>query len=293
MNVILWPGMYAEASWSIFHVTKSCCNPPIFIASFPNATCRSSQWCHITRIELRNYVVTITRFHWGRDIDCLPSPPYHWSCMPDQLLMWHNAACSVYHAQRQVSASLWNARAYGRSTYVKSVYKHYTVTDIKVTELTWRWLHGKRSPPQFVTNCSMRMPQAVAASLRDCPLTWRRNAQIQMYWLWKWLESYNNSTFSTWKDKFVFNLLFWIPNSFSTFHDYAREEFPSLPSLTARHWFFIIQIFEQLSFYEKQSCPETFHCDEIFVIFQDFWATCGLPWKTECGWIHCIEYIYI
>jgi len=135
--------------------------------------------------------------------------------------------------------------------------------------------------------------QAVAASLRDCPLTWRRNAQIQMYWLWKWLESYNNSTFSTWKDKFVFNLLFWIPNSFSTFHDYAREEFPSLPSLTARHWFFIIQIFEQLSFYEKQSCPETFHCDEIFVIFQDFWATCGLPWKTECGWIHCIEYIYI
>jgi len=33
--------------------------------------------------------------------------------------------------------------------------------------------------------------QAVAASLLDIPLTWRRNTQIQMYWLWKWLESYN------------------------------------------------------------------------------------------------------
>ena len=60
------------------------------------------------------------------------------------------------------------------------------------------------------------------------------------------------------------------------------EELLSLPPLTARHWFFIIQIFEQLSCPEKQSCPETFNCFEIFFIFQDFWATCGLPWKTEC-----------
>jgi len=29
--------------------------------------------------------------------------------MSDQLLMWHNAAYSVYYTQRQVSASLWNA----------------------------------------------------------------------------------------------------------------------------------------------------------------------------------------
>jgi len=119
--------------------------------------------------------------------------------MSDQLLMRHNAAYSVYYAQRQVSASLWNARAFSRSTYrggarhfclggatggasfatkelsmvcvglserdlknfgganggpgknlggqwpplapplstyIKSVYKHYTVTDMKVTELT-------------------------------------------------------------------------------------------------------------------------------------------------------------
>jgi len=50
--------------------------------------------------------------------------------------MWYNAAYSLSYAQRQVSASLCNARAYSRSTYIKSVYKHYTVTDMKVTELT-------------------------------------------------------------------------------------------------------------------------------------------------------------
>jgi len=31
--------------------------------------------------------------------------------------------------------------------------------------------------------------QAVAASLRDFRQTWRRNTQLQMNWLWKWLES--------------------------------------------------------------------------------------------------------
>jgi len=64
--------------------------------------------------------------------------------------------------------------------------------------------------------------QTVTASLRNFPLTWR-NTQIQMYWLWKRLESCNKCTFSTLKDKCLFNLLFWIPNSFSTFHDYGRE----------------------------------------------------------------------
>jgi len=60
------------------------------------------------------------------------------------------------------------------------------------------------------------------------------------------------------------------------------EELPSLPPLTARHWFFIIQIFEQLSCSAKRHYRDTFHCVDIFFIFQDFWATCGLPWKTEC-----------
>jgi len=130
----------------------------------------------------------------------------------------------------------------------------------------------------------VRGAPAVGASLRDFPLTRRRNTQIQMYWLWKWLESYNNCTFSTWKDKFLFNLLFWIPNSFCTFHDYGRGGTPSLPPLTARHWLFIIQIFEQLSCSEKQSCPETFHCVKIFFIFQDFWATCACPEKQSLPW---------
>ena len=76
----------------------------------------------------------------------------------------------------------------------------------------------------------VREAQAVAASLHGFPLNWR-NTQIQMYRLWKWLESYNTCTFSTWKDKFVFSLLFWIPNSFCTFHDYGREELPFLPPL--------------------------------------------------------------
>jgi len=51
--------------------------------------------------------------------------------------MWHNAAYSVYYTQREMSARLWNARAYSRSnTHIKSVYKHYTVADMKVKELT-------------------------------------------------------------------------------------------------------------------------------------------------------------
>ena len=103
------------------------------------------------------------------------------------------------------------------------------------------------------------------------------------YWLWKWLESYNNGTFSTWKDIFLFNLLFWIPNSFCTFHDYAGGGTPFLASPVGPSLIFIIQIFEQRFFSEKQSCPETFHCDEILFIFQDFWATFGLPWKIECA----------
>ena len=70
------------------------------------------------------------------------------------------------------------------------------------------------------------------------------------------------------------------------------EELPSLPPLTARHWFFIIHIFEQLSWFEKQSCPDTFHCVEIFFIFQDFWAACGLHWKTECA-LNSLYWIYI
>jgi len=79
-----------------------------------------------------------------------------------------------------------------------SVYKHYTVTDMKVTELTWRQLHGKCSPPYFVTNSSMwfkRKPRGERSTSSRCLPSWLslswRNMQIQMHWLWKWLESYN------------------------------------------------------------------------------------------------------
>ena len=136
----------------------------------------------------------------------------------------------------------------------------------------------------------VRGAQAVLAYLRDCPLTWR-NTQIQMYWLWKWLESYNNCTFSTWKDKFLFNLLFCIPDSFCTFHDYVRGGTPFLASPDGPSLIFIIQIFEQLSCSEKQSCPETSVLKYFFIV-QDFWATCGLPWKTECA-LNSLYWIYI
>ena len=180
-----------------------------------------------------------------------------------------------------------------------------------------------------------------------------------MYWLWKWLESYNNCTFSTWKDKFLFNLLFWIPNSFCAFHDYGREgthflAFPDGPSVIfyyADFWttflpwktelpcnfslcwnifdcveiffteiFLSFRTFEQLvlalktecalnSLYliyiinhsefwttcacpEKQSLPWSFHCVEIFFIFQDFWTTWACPENRVCHEIFDCYLIY-
>ena len=82
---------------------------------------------------------------------------------------------------------------------------------------------------------------------------------------------------------------------FAHFMIMLRKELPCLPPLTARHWFFIIQIYKQLSCSEKQRCHETFHCVEIFFIFQDFWATFGLPWKTVCPefTVLNIQYIFL
>jgi len=170
----------------------------------------------------------------------------------------------VYYAQRQVSASLWNARAY---TVVEGVHTLKMYTNITLF-LTWRlqsWHKGKYTASAHhhslwqTTQCEshpVRGAQVVGASLHGFPLNWRRNTQIQMDWLWKWLESNNNCTFSTWKDKFVFSLLFWIPNSFCTFHDYGRGgtsflASPDGPSLIFHH--------------------------------SDFWTT-FLPWKAELPW---------
>ena len=91
--------------------------------------CWSCQWCHISTTELPNYAVTMKCFHWGGDIGCLPSLPYHCSCMSDQLLLWHNAAYSVYYTQREISARLWNARAYTRRSilYILKAYTKITL----------------------------------------------------------------------------------------------------------------------------------------------------------------------
>ena len=161
----------------------------------------------------------------------------------------------------------------------------------------------------------------MAASLREFPMAWRRNTQIQMYWLRKWLESYNNCTFSTWKNKWLFNLLCWISNSFCTFHYYGRGGTPSLASPDGTSLIFIIQSFEQLALALKNRvalkfftvlkyflpftgflsnfalalknrvCPEIFHCIEYAFHIQDFWTTCACPEKQRVPWNHCIEYI--
>ena len=120
--------------------------------------------------------------------------------------------------------------------------------------------------------------KAVAASLLEFPLAWRRNTQIQMYWLWKWLESYNNWIFSTWKDKCLFNLIFWIPNSFHTFHYYGRVGTPSLSSQW-RHVtdFLSLRILNNLRLPWKTALPWTFSlCWNIFH-HSEIWTTCTCP----------------
>jgi len=104
----------------------------------------------------------------------------------------------------------WRLQSWHKGNYMASAHHHSL----------WRTAQRESHP--------VRGAQAVGASLHHFPLNWRRNTQIQMYWLWEWLESYNNCTFSTWKDKFVFSLLLWIPNSFCAFHDYGRGGTPFL-----------------------------------------------------------------
>ena len=113
-----------------------------------------------------------------------------------------------------------------------------------------------------------------------------------MYWLWKWLESYNNCTFSTWKDKFLFNLLFWIPNSFCTFHYYVRGGTPFLASPDGPLLIFYHSDFWTIFLLRKTELPWNFSLSWNIFIFQDLWATCGLPWKTECA-LNSLYWIYI
>jgi len=139
----------------------------------------------------------------------------------------------------------------------------------------------------------VRGAQAVLAYLRDCPLTWR-NTQILMYWLWKWLESYTNCTYSTWKDKILFNLLFWIPDSFCTFHDYARGGTPFLASPVDPSLIFHHSDFWTTFFLWKTELPWNFllwwNIFHLSRLLSNLWIA---PEKQSVPWIHCIENIYI
>jgi len=56
-------------------------------------------------------------------------------------------------------------------------------------------------------------------------------------------------------------------------------------------YFSPFRILEQLALaLKKQSCPEIFHCIEIYFIIQDFWAIRDYPEKQSCpGIFHCIK----
>ena len=112
-----------------------------------------------------------------------------------------------------------------------------------------------------------------------------------MYWLWKRLESYNNCTFSTWKDKFLFSLLFWIPTSFCTFHDYGRGTpflaSPDGPSLIFYHSDFRTTFLP----WKTEFAPKFFTALKYFYLSGLLSNLC-LPWKTECA-LNSLYWIYI
>jgi len=70
------------------------------------------------------------------------------------------------------------------------------------------------------------------------------------------------------------------------------EELPCFPLRPVTD-FLLLWLFNNFLALKKRVCPETFHCVEIFFIFQDFWATCACPEKQSVPWIHCIEYIFL
>ena len=138
----------------------------------------------------------------------------------------------------------------------------------------------------------VRGAQAVFAYLRACPLAWRRNTQIQMYWLWEWLKSCNNCTYSTWNDKFLFNLLFWILYRFAHFMITLEEELPSLPPLTARHWFLSFRFLNNFLALKNRIALKLFTVLKYFLSSRTFEQLVACPEKQSVPWIHCIEYIY-
>ena len=79
--------------------------------------------------------------------------------------------------------------------------------------------------------------QAVAASLRDFRLTWRRNTQLQIIWLWKWLEnhrviaSFHDERTNVYSICYFGSLIFFKHSKIM-----VGEALLLLLPLTARHW---------------------------------------------------------
>ena len=138
-----------------------------------------------------------------------------------------------------------------------------------------------------------------------------------MYWLWKWLESYNNCTFLTWKDKFLFNLLFWILTRFAHFMIMLGEELPCLPwrpvtdflsfrflnnflslknrvalkLFTLMKYFYLSGLLSHLWIALKNRvCPEFTVLNIYISNHSEFRTTCAcpekqsLPWKFSLHW---------
>jgi len=78
--------------------------------------------------------------------------------------------------------------------------------------------------------------KADAASLRDIRLTWRRNTQIQMNWLWKWWDHSAIASFHDERTNVYWICYFGSLTFFKHFKIMVGEALPPLPALTAPHW---------------------------------------------------------
>jgi len=104
------------------------------------------------------------------------------------------------------------------------------------------------------------------------------------------LESYNNCTFSTWMDKYSFNLFFWIPNSFSTFHDYGRGGTPFLVSPDATSLiFYHSEFLNNLRLPWKTEFALNFFTVLNILLTFKILSNLRLPWKTEFA-LNCSLY---
>jgi len=88
------------------------------------------------------------------------------------------------------------------------------------------------------------------------------------------------------KGQILFNLLFWIPNSFRTFHDYARGVIPFLAS-SDDDWFFMNNFLAL----KNRVALKLFIILKYFLSFRTF-EQLVLALKKSVPWIHCIKYTF-